>query len=686
MNQNPPPRPDVDELLDAIAREPWEFPVRAIEAVLARSEDEDVVEPTLAWYRRTLDAACSAEVVEDDDDACGPTWLAVVLGLLGDARAAPDLAEGIRRCPSDVEILAQVMAEALARIGPAAHPEIASLAASTEARHRVWAYAAAGWIGDAEARDLLLAALDVDPDWTDLIAGCLGDASVGMTPRERTDAVERLCAMLPSIEPWQRPDVEGAIRQIYESEPSNSPLDEDWRLRYRAEPRFQSMLPSLPLVVLLTREVGSFREGQAPARSLEQILADPPDASPESADENPERCECCGVEPFWVAGVEVCPATALPITLLQHRILGELRDESDLDDVFGMLDLVDGLIMDVEEEPAPRGRRRREERDDFLTEMAILRGALVWGVEQGCESVGAVRARLLAEGLRLLDLYGDPDGHFASFAERGHGDAREVRGPREARGPAPPPSEVGRNDPCPCGSGRKYKKCCGRPDVATADQTRRAPPVLATLDGEPMSFCRAYFAVADVDAVRVALAGLPQIEAGSEADSYVWLGPGEEGRRQVLGTIELREDRLALECLSEERLARGRELLEGAGGSRLRHRADSTQDPWQALNEASERRAGAAEDESSRAVAGLSPDEQSEILAAFYDEHYRAWPDDPLPALGGRTAREAVRDPAGRVVVAALVNTMERLEESKPPAERYDFGWLREELGLDGAG
>jgi len=21
---------------------------------------------------------------------------------------------------------------------------------------------------------------------------------------------------------------------------------------------------------------------------------------------------------------------------------------------------------------------------------------------------------------------------------------------------------VGRNDPCPCGSGKKYKKCCGR--------------------------------------------------------------------------------------------------------------------------------------------------------------------------------------------------------------------------------
>jgi uncharacterized protein len=37
------------------------------------------------------------------------------------------------------------------------------------------------------------------------------------------------------------------------------------------------------------------------------------------------------------------------------------------------------------------------------------------------------------------------------------------------RVPAPPPSpmaeqteHVGRNDPCPCGSGKKYKKCCGR--------------------------------------------------------------------------------------------------------------------------------------------------------------------------------------------------------------------------------
>ena len=41
--------------------------------------------------------------------------------------------------------------------------------------------------------------------------------------------------------------------------------------------------------------------------------------------------------------------------------------------------------------------------------------------------------------------------------------------PGEDEEPLPPPVKpleaaniVGRNDPCPCGSGKKYKKCCGK--------------------------------------------------------------------------------------------------------------------------------------------------------------------------------------------------------------------------------
>src|ERR1017187_7891504 len=34
---------------------------------------------------------------------------------------------------------------------------------------------------------------------------------------------------------------------------------------------------------------------------------------------------------------------------------------------------------------------------------------------------------------------------------------------------------IGRNEPCPCGSGKKYKKCCLERDEAQARQSRPAP-------------------------------------------------------------------------------------------------------------------------------------------------------------------------------------------------------------------
>jgi preprotein translocase subunit SecA len=51
---------------------------------------------------------------------------------------------------------------------------------------------------------------------------------------------------------------------------------------------------------------------------------------------------------------------------------------------------------------------------------------------------------------------------FASMMSQVAGrPVRAVRNPAAAPNGAPMPA-VGRNDPCPCGSGKKYKKCCGR--------------------------------------------------------------------------------------------------------------------------------------------------------------------------------------------------------------------------------
>jgi preprotein translocase subunit SecA len=58
---------------------------------------------------------------------------------------------------------------------------------------------------------------------------------------------------------------------------------------------------------------------------------------------------------------------------------------------------------------------------------------------------------------------------FSSFDQRrfganGYSDTRQGR-PESGEGKLEPIRKtvrVGRNDPCPCGSGKKYKHCCGK--------------------------------------------------------------------------------------------------------------------------------------------------------------------------------------------------------------------------------
>lgn len=94
----------------------------------------------------------------------------------------------------------------------------------------------------------------------------------------------------------------------------------------------------------------------------------------------------------------------------------------------------------------------------------------------------AERARWL--GLEILHVQGGGEGDdagtvefVAHYRERGerrrHHEVAHFRRGEDgewlfAEGRAPDPvtvqrrgPRVGRNDPCPCGSGRKYKKCCG---------------------------------------------------------------------------------------------------------------------------------------------------------------------------------------------------------------------------------
>lgn len=70
---------------------------------------------------------------------------------------------------------------------------------------------------------------------------------------------------------------------------------------------------------------------------------------------------------------------------------------------------------------------------------------------------------LSKESDKIAELLRDDPGRLIAGCMRA---CHSALGNRTGAAQAPGPAKLGRNDPCPCGSGKKYKKCCLRSDAA----------------------------------------------------------------------------------------------------------------------------------------------------------------------------------------------------------------------------
>ena len=84
--------------------------------------------------------------------------------------------------------------------------------------------------------------------------------------------------------------------------------------------------------------------------------------------------------------------------------------------------------------------------------------------------------------------------------------------------------------------------------------------------------------------------------------------------------------------------------------------------------------------------ANLSEQEQSAIIHETMDQHYRDTLDQPVPALGNKSPRAAVKTASGRAKVADWLKMMEnrtaRAGESNSAMASYSFDWMWTELGI----
>ncbi len=101
-------------------------------------------------------------------------------------------------------------------------------------------------------------------------------------------------------------------------------------------------------------------------------------------------------------------------------------------------------------------------------------------------------------------------------------------------------------------------------------------------------------------------------------------------------------------------------------GDAIRFRAISYEDISQAL-----KRAPA---QSARKKSEIPPEVEAAVLGKFYEEHYRKWLDEPVPALGNHTPRHAARLKTVRPELIALVKDMESQAERQRRAGKpaYD--------------
>jgi hypothetical protein len=155
---------------------------------------------------------------------------------------------------------------------------------------------------------------------------------------------------------------------------------------------------------------------------------------------------------------------------------------------------------------------------------------------------------------------------------------------------------------------------------------------------------------------------------GEKAGGGIMLDTQMEGAT-VLGSLELAGKTLVVTVNSAERAAKVQKLISEAAGDLLRA-------PLTTIRTVEQMRADQRRDGPSDAADEIPPEIARQLMRDHLDRHYRETLDAPIPALGGKSPRQAVRTSAGREMVIELLKMLENRSagHGEGPIAEYDFG------------
>jgi SEC-C motif/Protein of unknown function (DUF2384) len=253
----------------------------------------------------------------------------------------------------------------------------------------------------------------------------------------------------------------------------------------------------------------------------------------------------------------------------------------------------------------------------------------------------------------------------------------------------------------------KARGYCLHQFVREEKERYRELPELHTSDHNAFLICKGSYRVQNYHGAAFRLQEAPDFDleeavngAAANALRFVWLkrGPSRdvvpEGTPQkgveiqtarvatpyshpvaVLGTVTLSEDEMVLETLSRERLQAGRQRLQTLLGGYVAFKLETLQAP-EAL------RATQEDGQKKTSEAHLPTEGERRVVESMLRNHYERWIDEPLPALDGKTPRQAVATVEGRAKVEELIKSIENIEARKRLNQEIsvDLSFLRQRL------
>jgi hypothetical protein len=229
---------------------------------------------------------------------------------------------------------------------------------------------------------------------------------------------------------------------------------------------------------------------------------------------------------------------------------------------------------------------------------------------------------------------------------------------------------------------------------------RRPLPRLTNRDGDPIEFAEARYTFG-TDRRREVVARLDAVAAlrrtGARPAKWDWVGEAQERsssagttaeglaldshyegdeRCLVLASVKVAGDQLELSVNSRHRLESARALIEPRLSGLLG-------EPDITLKSVEDGLAESGEEPPPRR--SVSKRVEREVMQRFLDGHYRRWLDEKIPALGGRSPREAAREFDGREQLVELLKELENREahRARETGAGYDARWLWRELGIE---